>query len=98
MSESVCNMTASSSELDVCDKPENSQNRDCSFVRGKITLLTERLEDFSNGGVALSTNVLVRGVVWSKIVFCCFIGDVCVCGKTNAATACRRMCTEPFQS
>ena len=50
------------------------------FVRGKITLLTERLDDFSNGEVALSTNVLVRGgVLWSKIVFCCFIGDVCVC-------------------
>ena len=88
MSESVCHMTASSSELDVCDKPENSQNRDCSFVRGKITLLTERLEDFSNGEVALSTNVLVRGgVLWSKTVFCCFISDVCVCGETNAVTA-----------
>ena len=99
MSESVCNMTASSSELDVCDKPENSQNRDCSFVRGKITLFTERLEDFLNGKVALSTNVLVRGgVLWSKIVFCCFIGDVCASGETNAVHDCRRMCTEPFWS
>ena len=88
MSESVCHLTAPSSELDVCDKPENSQNRDCSFVRGKLTLLTERLEDFLNGEVALSTNVLVRGgVLWSKIVFCCFVGDVCVCGETNAVTA-----------
>ena len=86
MSESVCHLTAPSSELDVCDKPENSQNRDCSFVRGKLTLLTERLEDFLNGEVALSTNVLVRGgVLWSKIVFCCFTGDVC--GETNAVTA-----------
>ena len=26
-------------------------------------------------------------MLWSKIVFCCFIGDVCVCGETNAVTA-----------
>ena len=46
------------------------------------------MEDFSNGEVALSANVLVRGgVLWSKIVFCCFIGDVCICGETNAVTA-----------
>ena len=51
-------------------------------------MLTERREDFSNGEVALSTNVLVRGgVLWSKIVFCYFIGDVCACGETNAVTA-----------
>ena len=51
-------------------------------------MLTERREDFSNGEVALSKNILVRGgVLWSKIVFCCFIGDVCVCGETNDVCA-----------
>ena len=27
------------------------------------------------------------GVLWSKIVFCCFMSDVCVCGETNAVSA-----------
>ena len=68
-----------------------SLSPDCPIfrrLRGKITLLAEWLEDFPNGEVALSTNVLVQGgVLWSKIVFCCFISNVCVCSETNAVTA-----------